>query len=29
MNFPAYGGVVSGPLSDVTGQLVEAVSGFY
>ena len=28
MNFPAYGGVVSGPLSDVTGQLVEAVSGF-
>lgn len=29
MNFPTFGGVVSGPLSDVTQQLVGAVSGFY
>jgi hypothetical protein len=29
MQFPIYNGPVSGPLSGVTAQLVEAVVGFY
>ncbi|MGN0101020.1 hypothetical protein [Dietzia sp. CH92] len=29
MQFPIYHGPVSGPLSGVTAQLVEAVAGFY